>query len=329
MTGRAMNFIKRNIGFIILVGVALSSAAFLGFSWYQIWADTDEIRKKVKGQQDFFEQVKRIPYSLNQANEKITEGNRALADAQLKGLITMLATKYGIPAEAAGQVECKRIVLDVLRKLKKDLAEKNVAGQGDSSGFSFDSIARSTTLPPIAEVPMILKNLRIVEEAIRLIGKAGLSDLRTITRQQGLKGLDRDLYTLYPLELSVAGNFTTINRFVNMLQRESKGLFVVRSVSLESRDQAAGGVVATVAPAAGGPGAGMGSPTGAPGDMAMGMRPPVAPRYQPKAPLKDPKDPKSLLLPDDKKLRLAFTPHEVSAVIIVDFVDIKKTAEEN
>lgn len=329
-----MELLKRNIGFLLYIIVAIAAAVLLVLMWLKGRTDGEELRKKVKSQQDFFNEVRRISYSLDATNEKIAADNRLLAEQLFKGLANGLADTYNLPVEAASGVECKRKVLDMCRRFRRELDTNNVTPPADPA-FSFDTIVKATTLPLSSDIPLILKQLRLVEAIVTLVAKSGITNFKQLARQQGLKGLERDLYVLYPVELQVDGDFAAINHLINLLQQQdTKPLGIVRSVTLESQDQAKGGTLAAMGtPAAGSISTSsstadaFGGPGGQP-DMAPMTAPAPGPVPRGKTGKAAPAKASDNLLSENKDERLMFKPHAMSATIVVDFVEVKKLLEE-
>ena len=82
-----MEFIKRNLGFLIFNLVAIVLLAGCALFWVAAVKQSEEIEKKVETQKLFMADVKRGQYTLSKPNVQISEANRQLADALYKTLI--------------------------------------------------------------------------------------------------------------------------------------------------------------------------------------------------------------------------------------------------
>jgi hypothetical protein len=329
-----MDFIKRNLGFLLFVTGSLLAAAVLGVLWWQSGADTREYREKVQSQEQFLDGVRRGQFALNQDNVQIARRNQAVAEEAFREFLQALVVRYGIPARTGIQpLECVRVVKEERERMRQELADpaRDIQVASAAAGFSFDSILTSSTLPLAEDVPVILKHLQIVGEVVRVAGRSGLREFRSIGRPHGLASIKKDLYSVVPLEVSISGNYKSIQRFVNQLQqRDTAGIFILRSIELTSRDQAAGNLLGSEAMGAPGVRTGRtGLPAGAPftGLPAGSRRPPAGAGGVP--PAVEPLESKPVLLDEVKDRRTVFTTHDLDARILIDFVEFKKPAEES
>lgn len=336
-----MEFIRRNIGFLLLWLISLLLAGGLAFLWFRSYDTAATFEGKVKGQKDFMAQVKRMPYGLNQPNVEVAGQNRVLAEAVYKDFQRLLVMRYGVPTEKnITGLDCVRQVKESCRTMQQALLDKGIVAPADLKWFSFDSVATSSTLPTADEVPLILKQLRIVEEVMRLVTQSSLTDLRRVSRTTGLQPIAKAQYSMTCFELSVSGSYRAIERFVNQVQRESKGIFIVRTTEISTGDQAASGQIASLssmAPTAG-PAAGAIGPGGMPPEMMMpgpgwnggNMPPPrmVQPGAKGEVNKAVPAKTELKYIDLTKDQRTVFKPHDMQALIVVDFVEFKKPAEE-
>ena len=263
-------------------------------------------------------------------NQELAARNYQTAQKEFTAFLRELATRYGIPEEGGiNGLESLRLIKEECLRMEQELADKSVQLAPDNAFFSFGDVARSTTLPRAEDVPFILRNLRIVSEVVRVCGRSGISELSGISRPAGLKPLDKDLYTVTPLQLNVEGSYKSIQRLVNQLQREAKVIVLVRSLELDAREQTPMATTAPGAPTAAAtrrPATSAGMP-GMPPGMA-GMPPMMPPAGRAPLAADGKEKPAEPALPVDKEQRLVFSPGDVSAVLILDVLEFKKPAEE-
>lgn len=240
-----LDFLKKNLGLIAfgIASVVVSCLLLVGI--LKAVKSGSEYRKEVAEQYDFLERAKNKGTALTGENLDVARANHALARSKFLELRKLLWTKFSIPLEQRTDVQCVRILKTECQRMHKALEEKEVAIGGNSAYFSFD--AEATTLPPRSQVPIILKQLRIIHEIVRLVGASYLTELRTVERTAKTSIDQRDMYSIVPFEISVVGEFKRIQGFVNQLQRESRYLFFVRELSLQSDDQAEGGNIPMIA----------------------------------------------------------------------------------
>lgn len=338
-----MDFIKRNLGFLLFLAAALVVPAVLAVLWWQTAAETARFRQQVQEQEKFLDGVRRGQFALNQDNVQVAKRNQALTEEAFREFVRTLTVRYGLPARTGVEpLECVRIVKDQRERMEKELtdpAKKITVSQG-ARNFSFDAILSSSTPPLAADVPVILKQLQIVGEIVRAAATSpGLREFGGISRPLGLAAADQDLYQVVPLEVSVSGNFKSIQRFVNQLQqRQTAGIFVLRSIELTSRDQAAGNLMGSEmtggGPGVPGPGREFMMPAGMPGVRTpAAVRPPAGTsvrgdRRTGEPAVEEAAETGPALLAEEKDRRTVFSTHDLDARILIDFVEFKKPPEE-
>lgn len=335
-----MEFIKHNFGFLLFVSVGLILALVLGGAWLQTYTATVSTESGVKEQEKVIDQSQRGSFALNQENLLQAQKNRKVTEDAFKDFLGVLVTRYGIPTETTTGLDCVRVLKEQCRLMERDLKDpaKDITLGQNTAKFSFDSILSSPSIPSAEDVPVILKQMRIVEEVVKVAGKSRLREFQSISRPLGLKVINKDLCTVVPLEVSVAGGYKAIQDFVNALQqREALGIFILRSIDLTSQDQVgAGGSIAAMdamapgAAPAGRPGAfepgGIGRPTPMmPFGPGVPRTPATGAGTEKTAPV-EVKGSTDILLEKDQ--RVVFSPHELQARILVDFVEFKNPAEE-
>lgn len=269
-----MDFVKRNIGLLAFAVLSLGAAAFLAVQIRIAIAAASASRAEVAKQREFIDTVKKGQLSLTPDNLQIAKDNRALADQQVGDLRKWLHEKFSIPTEVRTEVDCVRLLKNDCLQMRKMLIEKDVEVAQGCLYFSFNEEAAS--LPHKTQVPVILKQLRITREVMRLIGRCNIMQLVDYKRPYGLDAVAKDQYSIIPFSITVGGDMRSIQRFVNVLQRESRYFLVVRDISIEGEDQARdGNIPAANVPADEGEGgaasSGSGSPDGMSGMSSDGM----------------------------------------------------------
>lgn len=335
-----MEYIKNNVGFLLFVVVGIVLAAVLGWFWLKTYQATGTTENSVQGQEKIIDQSQSGPFALNQENLLRAQQNRAVTEAAFKDFVRLLAVRYGIPAENASGLDCVRILKEECRLMERELKDpsKDITLGQNMARFSFDSILSSPSIPSPEDVPVILKQMRIVEEVVKMVSKSRLREFQTLLRPLGLKVINKDLYTVVPLEVGVAGGYRAVQDFVNALQqRDALGIFILRSIELTSQDQVgAGGSIAAMdamAPGAAATARGGAFAPGVPGrplpvmPVIPGMPRTAAPGAGAER-TASPEAKEQAEIDLDRDHRVVFSPHEVQARILLDFVEFKKPAEE-
>ncbi|OGV75411.1 MAG: hypothetical protein A3K19_12805 [Lentisphaerae bacterium RIFOXYB12_FULL_65_16] len=270
-----MDFLKKNIGLIIYTVVCLALSGLIITGIRRAATTASESKKKVARQSEFFERIKSNEYAINRANREAAGDNQTMVEAKFHDLRQWLAQNYSIAMDPPPtSVECVTILQEEIRRMKKDTEDKEIAVGAQCQFFSFDSQATSSVLPPVEDIPLILRQIKVVKEVVRIVGLslAGTkpAELTSIHRALGLKTQEADLYTITPVDITIVAPMLQIQDLINRFHKESQYLFFLRNITLVSRDQAPNGVAVgfdsvfgarATTPAAG----------GAPGPMEMGM----------------------------------------------------------
>ena len=159
--------------------------------------------------------------------------------------------------------------------------------------FSFQARAQSKDLPSMEDVPNIFRQLRIVQEIVRIVAQSRLQSLNGIDRPMDLTLIEEDLYTATPIRLTVTGTPDQVQTFINKMTTEANYLFFLRTIYVDTADLAHNGALGAAATpgSSSSPGGGRGMEgammmEGAPGigpDMGMPMGPGGFPGAAPRA----------------------------------------------
>lgn len=320
-----MDFIKRNLGFVLFILAVVVGLGVLAFFYMGMHRELVAISTKVDEQKDFLLQVQRGAYSFNGPNKQKAAENRELSVRELQAFLTDLNGRYGFALDAVNSYGIKNYIRDGLLRLQGDMNAKGMKMGIEPQNFSFEGVLKMESLPPENDVPLIVRQFKLVDEVARLVLKTpGMNELQRVARvKPGLQAMDYPQYSLITLDIGVSGSYPAIIQLVNQLQRESKGFFIVRSIELQSKDQAAGIGGARTAERGGGAGLRGNVPPPHPGDRR------VLPGGEPAgAGTGDKSGASKNILDLPKEQRVVFMPHDVQASLIVDYIEFKKPAEE-
>jgi len=283
-----MDFIKKNWGLLLYSLGCLVLAVFIGLKISQAAKEASAKRKGLEEQLQWFSEVTKDKIKLTKENEKAAWANKDQAERKFDELRRTLATKYRIePRHPATSVEAVRNLQDEIRAMGRILesAEPPV-DFSKCPALSFQARAQSKDLPSMDDVPKIFRQLRIVQEVVRIVAQSHVLALDSIDRPMDLALIEEDLYTATPVQMVVTGTADQVQNFINKMTTEANYLFFLRKLSVDTADVAPNGALgAAAAPASRGgmPGGmgmegammmegapGMGMP-GMPGMPAMGM----------------------------------------------------------
>jgi len=272
-----MDFIKKNWGLLLYALGCLILALLIGYKISVAAREAGANRKALEEQLEWFRQVRKDNVKLTNENEKAAQDNRDRAERAFEDLRRTMATKYRIePRHPSTAVEAVRSLQDEIRALARTLdAAETPVDYSRCPAFSFLLRAQSKDLPAKEDIPLIFRQLRIIQEVVRIVAQSHLQSLDSIERPLDLAVIEEDLYTATPVVMTVTGTPEQVQTFINKISTEANYLFFLRTLAVETADQAANGAIGSIAaPAVGaGMGAGMGPGMGMM-DPAMGMMDP-------------------------------------------------------
>jgi hypothetical protein len=275
-----MDFIRKNWGLLLYALGCLILAGVVGFKAKQAHSLGAGKRKALDEQLRWFDDVKKANVRLSKENETAARDNAENANRDFTTVRQDLASKYRVdPDHPATAVEAVRALRDELIKTRHmlDTAEPPLDYR-NCAYLSFENRAESSDLPTLEDVPKIFRQLRIVQEIVRIACDAHLGSLNAIQRPMDLDVVAEDLYTATPIMLDVTGTADQIQTFINKMATEANYLFFLRNLTLETPDQAPNGALGGASGASGvvpsgGQGTEGGMGPGGPGGPTPGMRP--------------------------------------------------------
>lgn len=240
-----MELLKKNLGLILYTLASLVLGVFIMLGTRTATRNASEHKGKVDHQVEFFTRIQRNEHAISKTNVKVARQNQRIVDQKFFELRSWLSRQYSIPQEhPPTSIECMRILQAEVRRMQLGMQEKRVALTGGAAMLSFKEEATRRTLPAAASVPGILRSLKVVREVTRLVAMAEINELTEIKRLNGLGVKEEDLYTITSLHIAVISPLDEVQRLLNLLSKDSRYLFFLRNVQLETQDQAAGGKVA-------------------------------------------------------------------------------------
>jgi hypothetical protein len=267
-----MDWIKRNFDLIISLVVTLVLCSLLAWAAWSRSGKAAEFAADLNAQQEFLQKVRTAGIALNQDNIRIAKDNQEKAQAFLQEFQDQLVTKYGVRSETMSGLDVISYVNDQLYSMYTKLQEMNIVPGNNLGYFSFDNVAQRDTAVDQEVVPVILKQLKVVQELIRLAGNAYVTELNSVRRLAGTAVTEGEYYDSMPFQVVVIGKSSAVQRYINLIQsEEARYLFHIRYLALNSGDLNTLSSMATAdGGAAGGMGGGMPSMGGAGGMPAMG-----------------------------------------------------------
>ena len=244
-----MSVLKRNMGLVVFCAAALVAAIGLGIMVQRHAARAAEFEDKVEAQREFFRRLKGRKPPVNKPNlDAITE-NLRLTEAKLAELKDALWNKSHIPFETAKGYVAIENVFQATREMETELADAGVVVAESAADFGFGAILKESDDIPDedTEVPIILKQLKLVREIVRLVASSSrnsrgdmvsMMELVEIDRPQGLRVAQKEFFSVMPFTFVVRGNVTAVKQLVSSLQSDAKYLFTVQYFTVTSGNTA-------------------------------------------------------------------------------------------
>ncbi|MBN2448796.1 MAG: Amuc_1100 family pilus-like protein [Lentisphaeria bacterium] len=238
-----MDFFRKNLGLLIYSLACLILAVVIALKMAAASSASAAKRTQLEEQLNWFRGIAKDDIKLTKENERAAQDNRDRAERKFAELRRNLAARYRIePRNPSTEVEAVRMLRDEIIRMNRllDAAEVDYS---TCAYLSFEKRATSTELPTMEDVPRIYRQLRIVQEAVRIVAQSGLLSLGSIERPMELEVIEGDLYTATPIRMTVSGTAEKVQEFVNRMTTEANYLFFLRNLSVEGADQAPSGAL--------------------------------------------------------------------------------------
>lgn len=234
-----MSVLKRNIGLVIFSAAALATALVLAVFISNFASEAEDFETKVKEQRKFFRDLKNREVPINQANLEVISQNYDLIRNELGGLRERLHQESLIPVEEVSGVEAKNTLTRSARDMRQKLEATGILVSEAAASFSFNDILAAEGLPDKeTEVPILMKQLKIIQEIVRLTSDAYVNQVLDIQRPMRLQDAEHEFFTVMPFKVEVQGKVNAIKKLVTSLQSDSKYLFAVQNVKISSANNA-------------------------------------------------------------------------------------------
>lgn len=231
------DILKRNIGLTVFVLISLVAGIILLLLVRQQASRAGELQTAVEDQVAFFEGIARERVAVTRSNLEIAERNRALAEARLGNLRAMLWNRSNIPIPRYRGVEAINILRQETALMQEALFERRVQIPAGIRRFSFGAVLDRDALPDEeTEVPVLMKQLELVKEIVRLAGESYITEFTDLQRLTGATVVEGEHYNILPFRVVVTGELPRVKRFVTRLQRDAAYFFLVHHVQVQAAD---------------------------------------------------------------------------------------------
>jgi len=210
----------------------------------------------------FFEEVGREKEkrAISAFRNALRGSAESLSDANIKGCVM---EALGVPRMVPPMV-CKQFLCQTIKRIapppptskdQKSAKEEGAKPSGNPSLFIFGTGKDDKTntvrfltfdkyhgdsLPRPEEVPYIFKHIKLLEDMVGRMKKAGLEGLLDISKESVMGRTVNDNYLIFTYTVKVEGKLDAVRAFANSLMEAYKDnrVYVIRSVALDEDDEA-------------------------------------------------------------------------------------------
>lgn len=236
-----METIKKNWGFIAISLVCFALIVFMvlkcGGTSEKLNTSKSEYEKKLT----YLDGVGKKQLKLTDENVNIAKKNSEVTSAGIssvhKTLMQRFKLNYKVPGDGASAL---RELKEAILQMQKQLDEKEIAQDGKVEYFSFDSIAKSATLPTKEDLPLIFRQLTIIKEVVKVAMESKVASIDDIRRPMNLRVQEEADYTITPIEITVTASLENGQNFVNAMSNQENFLFFLRTIEISAPDVSTG-----------------------------------------------------------------------------------------
>ena len=186
---------------------------------------------------NYLDGVGKKQLKLTDENVKVAQNNSDKTTKSIDKVHKELMDNYVIKYEAPKDpTSALRELREAIQHLHTTLEEKEIGTDAKLQYFSFDSIAKSSSLPPKSDLPPIFRQLAIVKEIVKVAIDSKVLAINDISRPLGLKVHDDADYTITPIEVTVTATPENGQQFVNAMSNQENFLFVLRTIEIKAPD---------------------------------------------------------------------------------------------
>jgi hypothetical protein len=234
------DIIKRNWLIVVITLVTLAVNGGLVAMSFVMGGKVAKERKSLEAKRLEVEKMKKYQYGMTEANKALALKNASTAWEYYNKAFDQVVSKYGVaihkPALANNPPQVVRFVRERCRSMKRELkGNNNIELGGDVENFTFKEIRTGDDLPPLDDVPFIVKNIIVVDAIVEVLSNSGITHLQELTRSELRVKDSGDVYKYLTFNITVKGNFDSIRNCVNGLHN-GKFLFIARKVDMSAED---------------------------------------------------------------------------------------------
>ena len=236
-----MGFIRHNMWFVLFLTAMVTGIGVLSWALWVTKQKNTARQATVKQQIEFMQTVEKGSYTVGRRNVEAAKKNRELTGEAFNGFLAGLANNYGFPAGKMKGLTCVAALQDATVSWNRELTQKGVAVLAEAQDFSYGPTFKSTVPPNENDTERLLKQVKMIGEMVRILGEAGSGIQLVRLERQGVgtaaPPLKDGLYRVESFELGVQCHYDSLVKLCNSLQREANGIFILRSLDVQSQLQ--------------------------------------------------------------------------------------------
>ena len=197
-----MDSIKKNWGFIAISLVCFVLIALMVIKCRGTNEKLDVSKSEYEKKLTYLDGVGKKQLKLTDENVNIAKKNSDVTSNGIssvhKTLMQRFKLNFKVPGDGASAL---RELKEAILQMQKQLEDKEIAWDGKVEYFSFDSIAKSATLPTKEDLPLIFRQLTIVKEIVKVAIECKVSSIDELKRPMNLRVHEEADYTVTPIEM--------------------------------------------------------------------------------------------------------------------------------
>ena len=232
-----MGMFKKNWGFIVISFVCFLLACYMIVRCSGTKEKMNTSKSEYEKKLSYLDGVGKKRLKLTEDNIKLARKNSDVTTSSLNSvyneMMSRFKLKYKVPVDAPGVL---RELREAILAMQKQLEEKEIVWDSKVEYFSFDLIARSTTLPPKDDFDPIFRQLAIVKEVVKVAIASNVLAINEINRPMGLKVQEEAEYTITPIEITITASPENGQNFINAMSNQEKFIFFLRTIEISAPD---------------------------------------------------------------------------------------------
>ena len=213
-----------------------------GYFIFTTWQKADKSEAEVAAIKDKMITFTKADHPLKLSTVDQAKANSEAASKAYNDMLAILVKKTAIAGADADKIDpigAKNRIEKGCTKMENMLNGAGVEFSADMRQFTFGPFMNANRLPRREEIPLLLKNLEIVQELVYLISSSGVTQLSSMSRSESLDPSRRDLFNYISFNVTVSGDADSVRQLVNTLQAGKTYYYFVKAMTLTANTKLA------------------------------------------------------------------------------------------